>query len=249
MQYFTALSLSKLFMLKNLDRNLWVAEQPLKFWGVEVGTRMTIIRLTNGELIAISPIDCDRQTINQINELGSVTVIIAPNLYHHLFVAEFKAIYPEAQICAAPDLGFKRPDLPIDKTLTDGSIGLGDEIEHLFFEGFNFFDLPKISSLNEVVFFHRASQTLILTDTAYHFDRSFPWITQLSFRILGGYQKLQPSLLEKLATRDRDRVKKSIKRVLDWDFQRAIVAHGSIVDRDAKSQLKAGYESFLSTTL
>jgi hypothetical protein len=236
-------------MFKNLDRHLWIAEQPLKFWGVEVGTRMTLIRLANGELVAISPIAVDRQTINQINELGNVTTIIAPNLYHHLFVAEFKAIYPDAQIWAAPDLELKRPDLPIDKTLTDGRIGLDNEIEYLFFEGFNFFDLPKISALNEVVFFHRASKTLILTDTAYHFDRSFPWITQLSFRILGGYQKLQPSLLEKLATRERDRVKNSIKRVLDWDFQRVIMAHGSIVDRDAKSQLKAGYESFLSTTL
>jgi hypothetical protein len=236
-------------VLKNLDRNLWVAEQPLKFWGVEVGTRMTLIRLTNGELVAISPIDCDRQTIKQINELGNITVIIAPNLYHHLFVAEFKAIYPDAQIWAAPGLELKRPDLPIAKTLTDGSIGISDEIEHLFFEGFNFFDLPKISSLNEVIFFHRPSQTLILTDIAYHFDRSFPWITQLSFRILGGYEKLQPSLLEKLATRERDRVKNSIERVLAWDFQRVIMAHGSIVDRDAKSKLKAGYEAFLSTSL
>jgi hypothetical protein len=231
-------------MLKNLAQNLWVAEQPLKFWGIEVGTRMTLIRLANGELIVISPISVDRQTINQVNELGNVAVIIAPNLYHHLFVAEFKAIYPDAQIWAAPDLELKRPDLPIEKTLTDGSIGLDDEIEHLFFAGFNFFDLPKISSLNEVVFFHRPSQTLILTDTAYHFDRSFPWLTQLSFRVLGGYQKLEPSLLEKLATRERVRVKNSIERVLNWDFLRVIMAHGRIVENDAKSKLKAGYESF-----
>lgn len=85
-------------MLREIDRNIWVAEQPLKYWGLEVGTRMTVIRLTNGELIVISPIKVDETTIHQINEIGDVTFIIVPNLYHHLFVSEFKAIYPKAKI-------------------------------------------------------------------------------------------------------------------------------------------------------
>jgi hypothetical protein len=38
-------------MIKKIAQNIWVKEQPLKYWGLEVGTRMTIIRLSNGELI------------------------------------------------------------------------------------------------------------------------------------------------------------------------------------------------------
>ncbi len=28
-------------MLRQVERNIWVKEQPLKYWGIEVGTRMT----------------------------------------------------------------------------------------------------------------------------------------------------------------------------------------------------------------
>jgi hypothetical protein len=236
-------------MLREIDRNIWVGEQPLKFWGFEVGTRMTVIRLANGEVIVISPIKVDEMTIYQINELGNVTAIVAPNLYHHLFVAEFKAIYPHAKIWAAPGLESKRPDIPIDKILNSGKVGITDEVEYLLFEGFKFFDLIGSSALNEIVFFHRESQTLILTDTAYHFDESFSLKTQLAFRFMGGYRKLEPSFLEKFATREKDKVKRAIKQVLCWDFDRVIMAHGSIIENDGKRKLKEGYEWFLTTTL
>ena len=37
-------------MLRNIDQNIWVAEQPLRYFGLSIGTRMTVIRFTNGEL-------------------------------------------------------------------------------------------------------------------------------------------------------------------------------------------------------
>ncbi len=101
-------------MLREIDNNIWVAEQPLKYWGLEVGTRMTVIRLTTGELIVISPIQSDKTTIEQLNEIGNVAYIIAPNLYHHLFVYDFKSIYHEAQLWVVPGLVSKRPELSFD---------------------------------------------------------------------------------------------------------------------------------------
>ena len=50
-------------MLKEVDTNIWVAEQKLKYLGLQVGTRMTIIRLNNGELVVISPIKIDKKLI------------------------------------------------------------------------------------------------------------------------------------------------------------------------------------------
>ncbi|WP_375498341.1 hypothetical protein [uncultured Nostoc sp.] len=34
-----------------------------------------------------------------------------------------------------------------------------------------------------------------------------------------------------------------------WDFERVIMAHGSIIEQDGKSQFKAGYEWFLEMPL
>ncbi|MEA5595829.1 DUF4336 domain-containing protein [Rivularia sp. UHCC 0363] len=228
-------------MLKKIDKSIWVAEQKLKYWGLEVGTRMTVIQLKNSELVVISPIKVDKLTIDQINEMGKVSIIIAPNLYHHLSISDFKSVYADAKIFAAPGLESKRQDIKIDRTLDRGKIGQ-DEIEYFLFEGFKIIDLKGLSPLNEIVFLHRASKTLILTDTAFHFDESFSLTTQLTMRLIGGYKKLEPSILEKLATRDREKVKNSINKVLDWDFERVIMAHGSIIENEGKRKLKEGYE-------
>ncbi len=46
----SAYSGSAMAMLRELDRNIWVAERPQRFYGLEVGTRMTVIRLADGSL-------------------------------------------------------------------------------------------------------------------------------------------------------------------------------------------------------
>ncbi len=236
-------------MLKKIDKNLWVAEQPLKYFGLSVGTRMTIIRLKNGELVVISPIQVDEVAIAQINKLGKVSYIIAPNLYHYLFVADFKAIYPQAKLWIAPGLESKIPDLPFDKVIGDYRDLFIDEVECFLFDGFKTFGLNGISSLNECVFFHRESQALILTDTAFHFDETFPIFTQFASRAIGGYKKLSPSLLEKLATTEKEKVKQSVQNAIAWDFKRVIMAHGSIIEKEAKQKFIEGYEWFLGSSL
>jgi hypothetical protein len=235
-------------MLRAIEQNIWVGEQRLKYLGLNVGTRMTIIRLVNGELIVISPIQVDNTTIEQLNAIGNVSYIIAPNLYHYLFADSFKTIYPKASLWAAPGLESKRTELPIDRVISDEK-SLLDGVEYLLFDGFRVFDLNGPSLLNECVFFHRESRTLVLTDTAYHFDESFPLTTQLAARLIGGYKKLSPSLLERFATRETERVKQSVQKVLAWDFKRVIMAHGTIIESDAKRKFREGYEWFLSTSL
>ena len=106
--------------------------------------------------------------------------------------------------------------------------------------GLNGFD-----SFNECVFFHAASRTLVLTDAALYIDESFPLMTQLATRVIGGYKNLSPSLLERIATTEKEKVKRSIEKILRWDFERVIMAHGSVIQQNGKAQLKQGYERFL----
>jgi hypothetical protein len=103
--------------------------------------------------------------------------------------------------------------------------------------------------LNEVVFYHPESKTLIITDIAFHFGPENSWETRLVGKILGGYQSLQPTLLEKWCLKDRSGVERSIRKVLEWDFDRVIMAHGSIIETSGKSMLKAGYEWLLDGSL
>jgi hypothetical protein len=236
-------------MLREIDKNIWSAEQPLKYFGLSVGTRMTVIRFNNGELAVISPIQVDDETTEELNRLGNVKYIIAPNLFHYLFLSNFQALYPEAKVYAVSELKFKRPEISIHKTLNNNGEYFLGELECLLFEGVKTFLPSGALPLNEYVFFHAESKTLILTDTAFYFDESFPMSTKLVAKIMGGYKKLRPSLLEQLATQEKEKVKQSVQKVLRWDFKRVIVAHGSIVEHDAKKQFKKGYEWFLGESL
>ena len=237
-------------MLREIDTNLWVAEQPLKYFGLEVGTRMTVIRFNPNKLMVISPIHVGETIVHQLNQLGEVAYIVAPNLYHHLFVARFKQIYSDAELCATSGLKQKIPDLPIDKIFnSEGAFQGLDGIETVEVIGFNTLDMAGYSPLNEWVFFHVESKTLIITDLAYYFDESSSPVMQLAAKLFGGYQQLRPSFMEKIATRDKVQVKQSIQKILAWDFERVIMAHGSILEQNAKQQFKQGYEWFLGETL
>src|SRR2546423_388073 len=98
-------------MLIEIDRDLWVCEQPLKFLGVEVGCRMTLARLPGNQLLLPSPVRPDAALRAEVDTLGAVRWVIAPNRFHHLFVGHWLAAYPNAQAYAAPGLPKKRPDV------------------------------------------------------------------------------------------------------------------------------------------
>lgn len=234
--------------LTSITDNLWTACQPLRFFGIEIGTRMTVIRLSNGELVIISPIALGASHCPILDALGTVQHIIAPNLFHHLFINKAQALYPKATVWGVDGLAKKRPDLKID-ALVNQPGSFADELDYQPIKGFASIFPQGIVLANETVFCHRPSRTLILTDTSYNFDQNSSLIIQLAARALGGYNKLQPSRLEKLGTRDKQQVAASVRQILTWDFDRVIPAHGGIVETDGKAAFQSGYEWFLGYSL
>ena len=232
-------------MLKPIDSGIWVAEQPLKFFGLEVGTRMTVIARSDNSLLLISPIKIDAALKQQLDSLGKVKYIIAPNLFHHLYLESTQQMYPRAEIIAPVGIETKQPNIKIAKTFEQDKIDFNNELKYIPFTGFQAFVPPKIVTVNEIVFFHPQSKTLILTDSAFNFERNFPLSTRLAARLIGGYQSLQPSWLEKIAIRDKKVISKAISKILAWDFERVIMAHGNIVAENAKEKLTQGYQWFL----
>jgi hypothetical protein len=235
--------------LQSLGSNIWVANQPLRFWGLEVGTRMTVIRLAHNELAVISPIQLTPQLIADLQELGNVAYLIAPNRYHHLFAQAFKQQYPQAKFLAASGLSEKCPHLQIDRVISEPSGNLGDQLFYQQFPGLYMPTPQGADPLNEVVFYHPESHSLILTDIAFHFDSTMAGLTRAIAKLIGNYDRLQLTLLEKWLIRDKNEVEAAIRSVLDWDFDRVIMAHGSPVTTNGKAMLKAGYEWLLDTNL
>ena len=220
--------------MQQLDSDLWVTEAPLRFFGLEVGARMTVVRLPGPKLWLHSPVAATEELVDEVRALGPVAHVVAPNRFHHLFVGDWQRAYPDASVHVAPGLDTKRADLDIAGVLTDepeaGWRGTLDQVP-----------IAGVPMSNEVAFFHRPSATLIATDLAFNVGPDSPPLTRLTFRLARTYGRLSPTLLERLLVRDRAAFRRSLERILEWPFGRVIVAHGAVCETGGREELLRGY--------
>jgi len=163
---------------------------------------------------------------------------VAPNLLHHLFVAEWQQACPDALLYVAPGLETKRADLTVAGVLGDEpEAGWKSVVDQVRLEGFPF--------ANEIVFFHRPSTTLIASDLAFNVGSSSPPVTRFVFRLVRTYGRLAPTLLERLLVRDRAAFRRSLEKILEWPFDRVVVAHGEVCESGGREELVRGYSWLL----
>ncbi len=225
-------------LLKAPAPNLWTLESGHRFLGVDFGGRMTVIRLASGDLFIHSPVRLSDDLREELDTLGSVKYIIAPNRFHHLYIGEYVETYPEAELYAAPGLTGKRRDVAFTGELADGCrYGWGREIEHTVFGG--------IPALSETVFFHPESRTLILTDLLFNFSHSLSAAQVIFARLNGVYLKPGVSrLTHYLFLKSREEARESAERILSWDFDRVLLAHKDTVDSGGHKAVRKAFEVF-----
>jgi Domain of unknown function (DUF4336) len=224
--------------LRELAPDLWIADQPLRFFGLEVGARMTIVGLGGERLLLHSPITRSHELAEQVHRLGSPAILIAPNRFHHLYAGDWQAAHPDARLYAAPGVEAKRPDLTINGVLGDNPLPDWCEVlDQIPIRGFPL--------ANEVVFFHRPSRTLLASDLAFNVGASSPALTRITFRLMGAYGRLSCTPLERMSIRDRAAFRHSLSRILSWPIARIVVAHGEVVEDDAHRALAEAYSWLL----
>jgi hypothetical protein len=218
-------------MLRQLDTHLWVTERPQKILGVQVETRMTVIKLADGTLFVHSPVRLDGVTRASLDQLGPVKHVVAPNRFHHLYVSDYPKNYPDAKIYAAPGLDTKRRDLHFDAILGDLPPPVwSGQIDQIVFRAFG--------ALNETIFFDRRSRTALFTDLLFNINHSDSALTRFMARLDGGFGLAVPRTF-RLPIRMRRRMALgALASILEWDFDRLTVAHGDVVERGAKTAMR-----------
>lgn len=221
-------------MLRRLADDVWVTERSQRFFGLPVGARMTVIRLSGARLLLHSPLPLDAALRAELDALGRVAYAVAPNRLHHLYAGDVARAYPDARLWVAPGLPEKRPDLVHEGVLGDEApAAWRHELEQAFFRGRPY--------ENEVAFFHPASRTLVLCDLAFNFGPRDALPTRVLMSLLRSYGKLGPSKLDPLLIRDRALARASLERILSWDFDRVIVAHGDVQESGGYPLIRDGY--------
>lgn len=240
------------YTLRSITDDIWCVEKSQKYFGLDVGTRMTIVRLAENKLMLISPVEISDDLQRDIEELGEVAYVVSPNLFHHLYIEACMSTYPQAKLFVARGLKEKRSakhfptlELPHEELTETTPEEWRSEISQKCFEGFRIMEPTGAKDVNEMVFFHLKSKTLIVTDMVFHFNHNSVLPLRVLTRLGGTYGKVAPVLPDRFATKARAKAKEALVKILEWPFERIILAHGDLVESEAKQHLESGYQWLL----
>ncbi len=224
-------------MLQPLGREIWIADGPdVAVAGFGYPTRMAVIRLADGGLFVWSPVALGGDLRAAVDALGPVRHIVEPNALHHLFLAEWRAAYPEAKVHVPPGLRHKRADIAFDADLGDTPRpDWADDVDQVVVRG------NLITT--EVVFFHAPSRTVLFGDL----------LQQIPAGRLAGWRAVvarldlmtgpEPSVPRKFrfAFAGRRAARAALAKILAWPATNVLMAHGTPVQNDARDFLRRAF--------
>ncbi|MGO4684751.1 DUF4336 domain-containing protein [Hyphomicrobium sp. 2TAF46] len=217
--------------LQPFGPNIWLADGPeVKVIGFRYPTRMVVIRLTNGGLLIWSPVALSEDLRRELQALGEVHHLVAPNSLHHLFLDEWQEAYPLARLYGTPGLRVRRKDLDLHAELGDvPPPEWAADLDQVLMRG------NRITT--EVVFFHKHSGTVLFTDLLQQFPVGWFHGWRAVIARLDLMMAAEPSVPRKfrVAFVDRCAARAALQRVLEWPAKKVVMAHGIPVERDGQA--------------
>jgi hypothetical protein len=203
-------------------------------------TRMTIVRLANGDLFVHSPTAFDAGLAAQLRSIGRLRHLISPNRGHYARIGEWARAFPDALTWASPGVRERarsqRIDVHFERDLgTDAPTEWCDEIDQTIIPG---------AVLDEVVFFHKSSRTLIVADTIMNFEtdrlRQPYWLIASLAGVTYPLGGISPDLRMGFLPQKRA-VRPAIEKILSWQPGCIILSHGRSFDEGACAVIRRVY--------
>lgn len=211
---------------------IWLTEYPIHYAGCDFNARMTVLRLADSRLMLHSPCEIDSETKEALTSLGEVAFIVAPGSYHYFHVASAQTAFPEAETYICPGVERKRPDIDFDWIL-------GDRSPEAWEASLNQTLVRGTKYIWEVAFFHKSSRTLLLVDLIENIGDETPNVNwQLKFwwkAVFHMWNRPKPAPEYQLGWKDKAAAKRALQRILEWDFERIVLAHGDTIENEARA--------------
>lgn len=219
-------------VIQEFARNVSIVDGPnVRDFGITFTTRMTVVKLGSGSLWVESPVSVPFETLKRITELGAVRYLVAATPRHVWRLEGWHRLFPEAQLWSprTTPLTLKPAHLPFAGILGDApNPDWADDFDQLAFKG--------NPLAEEVLFFHQESRTVILGDLI----QITPTLAgeplrNAWFKLLGVASPRGGVALDiRLAFTNRDLARRSLEKLLSWDFDKLIIGHGACIEKDAK---------------
>jgi hypothetical protein len=219
--------------------DLWVVDGPEIRFGVRpfrmpFPTRMTVIRI-GSDLFLHSPTGLTAALRARIAALGTPRWIVAPNRIHYWWVPDWHRAFPAAEVWLAPGVEEQakgRVDFPVRALEDTGGFPWDEALVTLPVAG---------RYMTEVVFFHPASRTLVLTDLIENFEpgklgRFARWLARL-----GGAAEPGAMPRDMRLTYPRRTLAAAVERMIALDPERIVLAHGRWYRQDGAAELRRAF--------
>jgi hypothetical protein len=203
---------------------------PLRFFGIDFGRNVTLLRLSDGRVVIHSTAPFTEKDVQAIRTFGDPSWLVEATLLHETFAKEGRAALPGV-LYLAPN-GFTEVSDVTTQPLDPPPADWAGEIELLRLEG---------TRKNEHVLFHRRSRTLVVADLFFSFPAETQgWARFFARRIMG----LPPSLFGvsrffRFLISDKQAFERSMRRMLEWDFERVVVAHREPLEAGAREAVES----------
>lgn len=200
-------------------------------------TRMTVVRLANGELFLHSPTKFDRQLANELGQLGTIRHLVSPNQFHYAHIGEWLKAFPAAVAWASPGVRersrARHVEIRFSRNLEpEPPDEWRNQLDQTLFPGGYF---------KEFIFFHRESESLIVTDAIINIEldkMDEPWRTFTRWsgmhhprgQVFFGMRL--PLLLQ------RKKAAAAIAKLHAWRPRRILLSHGRCFDANADEVIR-----------
>ena len=215
--------------MQEIDRDVLVMTFPWRAFGIDFKRNVTLLRLSDGRVVLHGTAQFAKDDIAAIRRLGEPSWLVETTVMHDTFAKEGRVSLPDLPYLA-PD-GFTKasgvPTILLSPPPTDWA----GEIDLLKIEG---------TRMNEHALFHRRSRTLVVADLFFSFpDETRGWPRFFIRHVMRLPRMFGISFFfRRLVITDKEAFAKSTKKMLEWDFDRLIVAHWKPIEVGAKSVVR-----------
>ncbi len=182
------------------SNTIWALEQNLELGPLQTPVRCTVVKLKDGKLWVHAPLAPTKEFFELVESCGSgdVAHVVVPTyaLEHKVFVKDALERWPNANLWTSPQqFSFpfsvseefvfgKAVDGVLDSSDDSRTPPWSDEIEYASLQGGTFNIGGKPTTLCETAFFHKASKSLIVTDSVAQIPTSVPTLNDPKLLLL-----------------------------------------------------------------
>jgi hypothetical protein len=216
--------------LQAFGQDIFIVDGPsVRTLGFSFPTRMAVVKLAGGSFWVNSPVSVAPSLLDRLQASGPVRYLVAPTRLHVWRLEPWHTLFPEAELWAPPQIPNKFKGLPFAGILGDDPPrSWADDLDQLVFRG-NFL-------IDEVHFLHKRSGTVIMGDFIqnYRLPKGRPLLSALLKLAGAAYPRGGVALDIRLSFIHRSLARQSLEKLLSWDFDKLIIAHGVCVETGAK---------------